>query len=539
MKMKQRFAYTLPVIMAATIWSCGGGGKNNNDNQGQTALPPYTVELVEQYNENLPNLHSFTHATYNDQIILFGGRRLGLHSSNYTFGNIADNQYIYVVDTKNWNEDASQWVVYKQPYASIIKADAGKAPSNFTDIRQFGANNAEFFTANDTVLYVIGGLVGATKTYTSPFTMPYMTAINLGALVSAVKNNVTMPQGSIRQAYNYALAVTGGEVAGTNNSFQLIFGWNVDLAANNANLTGYYSHKVNSFNYTDSNGSLSLIPNPLCSTCWDNQDTTSNLGQLRRRDGSVSPAINPANGNPLTMYYSGVFKYGSTNFTSPVYITGDSVSVVDSTAFNMRGNVYTCQVIPMYSKLFKAFYATMLGGMTNVNFSGSIAKSKTPVLLDNTNAPFITPDPTGNFQSVPFSNRLTTIKLDEKNNFTQYLLPDSFPPTKKSINFPTFPLPDSSVYSLPAGSNPFNGAEAEILWNVKETMPNGVIDLDAFLLAHPTGGSIGYLYGGILSRVPNLLFVNSHPSQYSIASNRIFSIRVKPYILETQTEEKK
>ncbi len=58
-------------------------------------------------------------------------------------------------------------------------------------------------------------------------------------------------------------------------------------------------------------------------------------------------------------------------------------------------------------------------------------------------------------------------------------------------------------------------------------MPNGVIDYDAFIAANPTGGTIGYLHGGIISVTDNA-FQSNIQNKVTFASSRIFAVKIVP-----------
>jgi hypothetical protein len=521
--MKKQIAI-LSFAFAASLFllSCNSG-KEKETPQSESASPiPYTVELVEYVNPALPNLHSFTHATYEDKIIMLGGRRRGLHSINYNFSEYASNEIIYVIDTKGWDMNPANWQVASQHYTNTVKKDPS---SGLTNIEQFHANNIEFFTKNNT-LYMIGGLASINPTYNLTFSN--MTAIDLKELVNAVQGHSFMPLGSVRQTTNSVFTITGGEVGVLNNTVYLAFGWNT--CTNNQ---GYYTHKVSSFTFTDNidSRSLSVTINSVCATCADPysspSDTLSNSGNFRRRDGSMSAMIYPKDSSNLLMYYAGVFKNGNTNFDTPISITANAAQ---EDSLHMRGNVYTCQVIPAWSRSAKMSYATFLGGMTNTKY-GPITS---PELLSNSNSTVLPVD-TKNYLSVPFSNRFTTIAMDTNKNLLQYLLPDSFPATLVPLQFPTYAAQTGkdSSFILQAGSNPFNGSESEIFWRIPAAYNynnSGVIDLDRFFTDNPQGGQVGYLYGGILSVVTNVNMKNgtNFQSRVTVASNRIFGIKIVP-----------
>jgi hypothetical protein len=244
----------------------------------------------------------------------------------------------------------------------------------------------------------------------------------------------------------------------------------------------------------------------------------------------MSEMIDPATGQPSLLYYAGVFQNGNTSFSSPVWIYQNTAA--EDTSLTMRSNVYTCQVVPVWSKLRQQSYATMLGGMTNSTFTGNI--SNIPVFLTGTNAP-INPIDVNAFTHVPFTNQISTILIDAKHQYYQFLMPDSFPATQVSYTLPA--QTDTPVYKsaiMPAGSLPYNGAEAELIRTLNaKYLVNGVIDYDKFSSDNAGGGTIGYLHGGILSFKNNILAYpnpngNGSSYHYSIASNRIFEIRLVP-----------
>ena len=211
--MKKLSIYSMALLLIMIAAACNNNGEKETVSANGYSGPPYTVQLVEYVNEKLPDLHSFTQAVYNDKIIMIGGRTNGLHAATYVFDQSHANTNIYVVDTKNWTNPTS-WDVYSMPDSKISFANKG----------QFRANNAQFFT-NDSVLYIVGGLLGGTAT-TGAGTQPYITAINLPALVNMVMKNATMPANSIRQVLDSGLAITGGELRIMNNTVYLVFGWN-------------------------------------------------------------------------------------------------------------------------------------------------------------------------------------------------------------------------------------------------------------------------------------------------------------------------
>jgi hypothetical protein len=519
--MRKEIFYLAMAIVVTFIFGCNG---SPDTNEGQITGkdntytgPPYTVQVDEIVVPGLPDLHSYTHAIYEDKIVMFGGRTSGLHSSNYYFQTARSNENIYVINTKHWSSPLT-WQIDSMPYKNINLSGRPPFPINKS---VFIANNAEFFT-NNNVLYVLGGLLGSA--HQNPITLSEITAINLPDFIDYVTSNgkKIMKPNSIRQLRDTSFALTGAEISMMDNKIYLVFGWN--YTAN----SDYYSHQIKSFTITD-NG-YQLMPGAI--TSWSDGHSNGldsvNEGAYRRRDGSMSAMIDPTDGTNMLLYYAGVFKVGLVNFTSPVWINKNGAKEID---FTMRGNIYTCQVIPVYSKSRKESYATLMGGMTNATYptSGSV-----PIELNKENAPIIdTAGRVSNATFAPFTNRFTTIRVKENHEFTQYLLPDSFPATAVSYTIPASATDTVSPFNkdtvIKAGSVMYSGAESEMHWNLnkKYLMPNGVVNYDALMADSVNGASVGYLYGGILSSYANILFVRSS-FHYSVASNRLFRVRILP-----------
>ena len=507
--MQKNINYAFFILLLAIYWACsnGSGKKQMDSNAAAYAGPPYTVQLEEFVNPNLPSLHAYIQAVYQDKIVMMGGRKEGLHTTPYHFAENY-NDDIFVISTNNWASPET-WTVKKLSVDSIYM--------NGLNLEQLEANNAQFFT-EDGVLYIIGGILGkdVIKNHKAPVhCSPYITAITLPALINRINNGAKLTAGSIRQVKDEQLAVTGGELEPMGNTLKLVFGWKVKGKEGGRD-EEEYTHQVRSFTYEDDGKILSISPITVCPTCWDG-DTTENGGYFRRRDGSMSDMIDPANGEDVMIYYAGVFKNGDINFDNPVWIGANSAKEEN---FTMRSNIYTCKVIPVYSPKRKQSYATLLGGMKNAVFTGT--RGKMPILLDESNTSITSK--ADDFHSVPFSNQLSTLMVDKKHQYSQYLLVDSFPVTKVPYQFG-----DST---LVAGSVTYNGTGSELFWTLTEKdglLPNGVINYDDFIRAHPEGGQVGYLHGGILSMKENTFDFNTNAQKIlTRASNRLFAVKIVP-----------
>ncbi len=521
-------------LMMAFVFSC----KNSPETKaGNTETkPPYTIQLEEIVVPNLPDLHSFTHGIYQDKIVLIGGRTSGLHAFSYTFAHSLSNDSVFVIDTKNW-ADPQKWTIKSLHFSKIIlpnQEDSAKFVTQlqspqmmkFLDKRVFYSNNAEFYTKNN-VLYLYGGLIGGPNksANSNPTTAPYLTAINLPDIIDLVEGNKALKANSIRQLYDTSFGITGGEIEIMNNKTYLVFGWHYD----NANSQQYYSHQIKSFTITDDGTTLT----PSAITSWndgypnDTDAAVADNGIYRRRDGTMSAMINPANDSNILLYYAGVFKSGATNFTSVVRITDNGAKEIDSNSFTMRSNIYTCQVVPVFSKSRKESYASLIGGITNTTFNAEGAGNYPIKLTEKTAKIIDTIGKSQNFTFVPFTNRISTVCLNAKGELSQYMLADSFPPSKNTYHFK-----DDSVK---AGGALYNGAESELLWTMdSKYLVNGMINYDALIATNKDGATVGYIYGGILSSLPNVLAKGFPANQnggslgYSKASNRLFRVKIVP-----------
>jgi hypothetical protein len=531
------------LLLALAIAGCNDsktkdGDAEVKDDAAKYSGPPYTIQLQEFTNPSLPDLHSYTHAVYGDKIVMIGGRTNGLHGQTYSFYQANSNKMVYVIDTKKWADPAS-WQVHSMPDTKISMPGV--------NTQQFRANNAQFFT-EDSVLYIVGGMLNANvptrpkdpkdpskgvqmmanvkstdgAAPSGPKTLALMTAVDLPALINSVMNKTPMPANSLRQAHDTGFAVTGGELDLIDSTVYLVFGWNFYFTSP-PTPQDLYSHQVRTFTYTDNGTTLITSPVTVCATCSDKYaDNRADSGNFRRRDGTMSAVIDPADGSQALLYYSGVFKNGNVNFDSPVWIGKNSAA--EDTSFVMRSNVYTCQAIPVYSASRKQFYASLLGGMRNAAYTGGPITM--PTRLTATNAP-VTSAP-NDFSSIPFTNQFSTVLVDASHGFRQYLLPDSFPKTMVPVVLPANPADSIAANTLPAGSVTYNGVEAGLIWTLDPALmkSNGVVDFDAFIKRNPGGGDIGYLHGGIQSALLNVF--GSKAAHYSIASNRIFAVKIVP-----------
>ncbi len=433
----------------------------------QTSLP-FSVS-IEQLPFTLPSgIHSGASAIYHNKWLFIAGRTNGLHTfnpGNNNFPPSQQNTIVYVVDP------ATQ---------TVYSRDLKDAASGLTQeqIDQLSVTSPQYYRVGST-LYLCGGY--GVETATGLFsTKSVLTAIDLPGLMNwVIKGKVKDTAAKhIRQTTHPLLQVTGGSLAILNKHLtaQLIFGQNF-IGYYNTNSNGEYTQQVRCFQIIDTGEKLyvqprkSVAPNP----------------DYRRRDLNVVPVI--LNKKEVYIALSGVFTLDGGIWTVPVLINEDGTSSMadplDSLTFKQGMNNYASPTMTMYSRKTKDNYVVIFGGLSYGFFQGGVFQTD---------------------GEIPFINQITTVKIDKKKNFSQYLMNNEYP------------------FIASTGSNPGNqllfGAGAYFIY--PEDVPshgNGVFQFDK--IKKPT--TIGFIVGGIMSTLPN-----TNTGSDSTASPYIFRVTVTP-----------
>lgn len=446
------------------------------DNQTDTYSPilspdslPFTVS-IELSSFSLPTgIHSGAYAVYQGKWLFIAGRTNGMHGF-YTggIGNFPpseQNTMAYVVDIQ----------------AQKVFSRSLKDPSSGLSQQQVDqlsvTSPQSFFT--DTTLYISGGY--GIDTATGLFdTKSVLTAVDLAGFINWV---VDAPPGDlavkhIRQTSHPLLQVTGGYMTAVNPHLTslLIFGQNfTGLYDDNSN--GDYTQQVRCFQIVDNNGQLYVQPRR-------SQDPDPNY---RRRDLNVVPIIQ--NNKQAYVALSGVFYPDFGIWTVPVLINPNGTSSMSDpanpTTFKQGMNNYVSSNVGLYSKSTKEMFIVLLGGLTYEYYEGGV------LLTDS---------------DFPFTNEVTTVKIDKKGNFSQYLMDAQFPVILSTVVNPGNQLRFGTAADfIPASNVP--------VYN------NGVIQLDKI-----KGRTlIGYVVGGIMSTLPN-----TYTELDSTASPYIFNVYLNP-----------
>lgn len=466
----------------------------------------------------LPGLQSFASAVYDHEWVMVAGRTNGMHD----FTNSGDANF----PPNRQNVDV--WVVNPVTQQTWHRSLADNTNLSLDQLSRLSATNTESFQRGDG-FFVAGGygsilasasydsVTGSTSIVSSGSFVTHnsLTAIHLPDLVGWVKsgtaalsaNAVTQIAGS-----NDYFAVTGGEMVKTsNNQVHLVFGQNFQGPYTGAS-NGVYTSQVRSFTLDYNPGSETVAPT-LAYSPTATSPVSGDATQFRRRDLNVAPSIRRDPSDPAAVQegmiaYAGVFtgpaiatgtgtasSPGNGVWTLPVEISATGTPTMigttsTATSFVQPMNQYAAAHLGVYSGSTGDFTTFLLGGITANTYdpqSGTLTYQA----------------------EYPFTNQITAVTRDVAGGYRQQYVGE----------YPFTPLVSGTrTFSL-------YGAEAKFFTNsslpANATYANGVFNLDELLALG--SGTIGYMFGGIASSVPN-----TTSRLDSTASPQIFSVIFTP-----------
>ena len=470
----------------------------------------------------LPGLQSFASAVYGNEWVMVAGRTNGMHdftdSGEANFPPNRQNVDVYVVNP-----------VTKQTWRRSL---ADGTSLSLDQLSRLSATNTQSFQRGDG-FFVAGGygailtsasyssITGSTTIVSSGSFVTHnsLTAIHLPELVGWVKSGTaaaptSLPATAVTQisGSNDFFAVTGGETWRTaNDQVHLVFGQNFQGPYTGAS-NGIYTSQVRSFtvDYTPGTegGSSTLSYTPTSASPEPGNDTL-----FRRRDLNVVPSIRRDPNDPAAVQegmiaYAGVFtgtaiatgtgtisSAGNGVWTLPVEISATGTPTMVGTtstasSFVQPMNQYASANLSVYSGSTGDFTTFMFGGITANTYdpqSGALAYQA----------------------EYPFTNQITAVTRDLAGGYSQQYVGE-YPFTPIVSGTRTF-----SLYGAEAKFFPSPGLPANAMFE------NGVFKIDELLALG--SGTIGYIFGGIVSSVPNTT------SRFdSTASPEIFSVIITP-----------
>jgi hypothetical protein len=492
----------------ATNWSAAGRGY-------QITLQSHTWS---DSANPIPGLQSFASAVYDDEWVMVAGRTNGMHdftdSGEANFPPNRQNVDVYVVNP-----------VTKQTWRRSL---ADGTSLSLDQLSRLSATNTQSFQRGDG-FFVVGGygsiltsasyssVTGSTAIVSSGSFVTHnsLTAIHLPELVGWVKSGTAavpanLPAGAITQIAGASdfFAVTGGETFRTaNDQVHMVFGQNFQGPYTGTS-NGIYTSQVRSFkvDYTPGSegGSPTLSYTPMTTSPEPGDDT-----MFRRRDLNVVPSIRRDPADPAAVQegmiaYAGVFTgtaiatgtgtvSSASNgvWTLPVEISATGTPAMIGTTSTAGSFV---QPMNQYASANLSVYSGSTGDFTTFMFGGITANTYDPQ------------SGTLTYQAgYPFTNQITAVTRDLAGTYSQQYVGE-YPYTPITSGTRTFTL-----YGAEAKFFASPGLPANALFQ------NGVFRLDELLALG--SGTIGYIFGGIVSSVPNTtsrLDSTSSPEIFSV-----------------------
>lgn len=437
------------------------------------------IELVGK-NKNeflLPTgIQSFVYGVHKDKWLLIDGRINGLHGFNDDPNNFppqAQNRTLYVVDPKK---------------KTVVSRSLTDPRSGLTEdqIDSLSVTATQFYQEGNT-LYITGGY-GFRNSINNYTTFDVLTAIDVSGLMHWVthpKEEKTAAQ-YIRQISDPVFQITGGDMhkLGKNDPTLLVFGQDFEGAYFTAGFTQVYSRQVRRFNILDDGSHLGVEVLP----------TTPIDENFRRRDLNIVPVIGRHSHGKLhygLVALSGVFTLSEGAWTVPVTITADGIPFMADPAapftFKQGMNNYASAFLSLYSKKTGDMYTVLFGGITYEYFKKCILQQDS---------------------ELPFTNQVTTIKIDKEGTFTQHLMDSQYPVILSTQSNPGNRL----LFGASADFIPASGLE-------KLQYGQAIFKLDR--IKKPI--IVGYIVGGIQSTLKNTTTTSD-----SAASPYIFKVILEP-----------
>lgn len=346
-----------------------------------------------------------------------------------------------------------------------------------TDLKdQLSSTNMQFLQ-NGKFLYLVGGY-GHSESSGKFTTYDKLTVVNVSNTIDAVINSKSL-QPFFRQIADSAFAVTGGHLKKMGDTYFLVGGhkfigrYNPMGPDHGPGFFQQYTDQVRKFSIADDGKNISI----------SNYETITDADAFHRRDYNVVPQVLPGGEEALSVF-SGVFqKNARIPFLNSVTIAEKSYAIDYS--FAQYYNHYHSAVLPVYSSRESEMHNIIFGGIAQYYDSAD-------VLVQS--------------DEVPFVKTISRVTRNKEGQLAEFKLP---------VEMPALLGAGSEFILLPAVPH----------------YSNKVVKLDE-LSADTT--LAGHIYGGIVSSLPNVFFINTGEQSY--ASNKLFKVYI---IKNTAADEDK
>lgn len=339
---------------------------------------------------------------------------------------------------------------------------------------QLSSTNMQFYQV-DEYLILTGGY-GYSPSEGDHITYPFLTTIHLPTVISQIKSDEITGSG-FKQIQNEDFRVAGGRLAQIDDVYHLVGGhkfmgrYNPMGPDHGPGFVQEYTNEVRKFKLSISDElEVEYLP------------AFHNEMHLRKRDYNLAPFI--LDGKQGLMAYSGVFQKDiDLPWLYPVQIGKDSYKAIED--FNQYFNHYHCATLPVYDGTGEEMNTLFFGGIAQFYLEGEV------LVQDN---------------DVPFVNTIANINMKKDGSLSETVLSTKMPG--------------------------YLGAGSEFIFADDEMMVSpGILNGDLIKQDFET---VGYIYGGIKSSLPNIFWINT--GEESIASNTIFEVKLKKIVMSSITE---
>lgn len=407
----------------------------------------FRIELEEFSINGNPGIHSAAVGVYNNNWIIIGGRTNGLHGFNAIdpFSTNGNNNNIYLINPEN---ETVQSLSVNNLTTELKEA--------------LTVSNMQFYQANDTLLYIIGGY-GWNDSAQEFLTSRALVAVNLKTLSQRIETQNNNIEDCFSIMKDERLAVCGGHLKKIDNTYYLVFGHLFDgtYTRNNSGLHFQkYTRAIRKFEI-DNSTPLSI----------SNYTETYDSINFRRRDYNLVSQIFPDRSYGFTAF-TGVFQEV---FTLPYLNTIDIIESGYSinNTFNQNLNQYHTAVMPVYDSVNNFMHTIFFGGI-GLYYRDTMSNT---LVVDSL---------------VPFVYTVSMVTRDSVGNMTEYELDVRFP-ALLGTNAEFIPLQNISKYE------------------------GNILNLNS--LNNKT--LVGYIFGGIESPEQNIS--TTDPSN-SFATQRLYKV---------------
>ena len=389
---------------------------------------PYTVVLNPVYSSQDIALQSFAYGTWQNRVLLIGGRKDGLHQRQPFASFAADGMpsNISILDLNNYSSTPVEF--------DIIDAALSE---------QFSSTNIQFYQT-DSILWLVGGY-GYSNTSQDHITHPMLTAINLKTFFEA-QDNGTFAFESFDFITDDRFAVTGGSLKKLDDVFYLAGGHKFEGRYNPMNgpsFTQTYTEKVSRFipTLTSTGIQVEWLPE------------FSDPALLHRRDLNVLEGID-ANGEMNFTLFSGVFQQvADLPFMNCVEVNSSGIAEVPE--FQHLLNQYHCGHVSLFDAQSQKQHYLFLGGISEYYYEGD-------VLTQNVD--------------VPFTKNIACVTRNANNQWVEELIPSLMPDflgsSAEIILNENLSLINGEIIDL---NNAYNGGEillGHLLGGIRSTAQN-------------------------------------------------------------------